>query len=48
MSERSLSSTVGVGAPGTSHDVDEALSTRLRDLALVLARCGLSHRVRLR
>ncbi|TMQ21028.1 MAG: hypothetical protein E6J90_06495 [Deltaproteobacteria bacterium] len=35
MSERSLSSTVGVGAPGTSHDVDEALSTRLRDLALV-------------
>lgn len=35
MSERSLSSTVGVGAPGMNHDVDEALSTRLRDLALV-------------
>jgi hypothetical protein len=30
-----LATTVGVGAPGSSHDVDEALSTRLRDLALV-------------
>ena len=35
MTDRSLSSTIGVGAPGNSHDVDEALSTRLRDLALV-------------
>ena len=35
MSERSLSSTVGVGAPGSGPDIDEALSTRLRDLALV-------------
>ena len=35
MTDRSLSSTVGLGAPGHTHDVDEALSTRLRDLALV-------------
>ena len=35
MTDRSLASTVGVGAPGHAHDVDEALSTRLRDLALV-------------
>jgi hypothetical protein len=35
VTDRSLSSTVGVGTPGTPHDVDEALSTRLRDLALV-------------
>ncbi len=33
--DRSLASTVGVGAPGHALDVDEALSTRLRDLALV-------------
>jgi len=30
-----LATTVGVGTPGSPHDVDEALSTRLRDLALV-------------
>jgi len=30
-----LATTVGVGTPGHPHDVDEALSTRLRDLALV-------------
>ena len=35
MTDRSLSSTVGIGAPGHAQDVDEALSTRLRDLALV-------------
>ena len=35
MTDRSLSSTVGIGAPGHGPDVDEALSTRLRDLALV-------------
>ncbi len=35
MTDRSLSSTVGVGTPGQGSDVDEALSTRLRDLALV-------------
>lgn len=35
MTDRSLSSTVGVGTPGQGPDVDEALSTRLRDLALV-------------
>jgi hypothetical protein len=35
VTDRSLSSTVGVGASGQGHDVDEALSTRLRDLALV-------------
>lgn len=35
MTDRSLSSTVGVGSAGAGHDVDEALSTRLRDLALV-------------
>lgn len=33
--DRSLASTVGVGTPGHAQDVDEALSTRLRDLALV-------------
>ena len=30
-----LAATVGAGASGLAHDVDEALSTRLRDLALV-------------
>jgi len=35
VTDRSMSSTVGIGAPGHAHDVDEALSTRLRDLALV-------------
>ena len=35
MTDRSLSSTVGIGAPGHALDADEALSTRLRDLALV-------------
>lgn len=35
MTDRSLSSTVGIGPPGHAPDVDEALSTRLRDLALV-------------
>jgi hypothetical protein len=30
-----MSSTVGIGSPGHAPDVDEALSTRLRDLALV-------------
>ena len=35
MTDRSLSSTVGIGAPGQGLDADEALSTRLRDLALV-------------
>ena len=35
MTDRSLSSTVGIGTPGQGPDVDEALSTRLRDLALV-------------
>jgi hypothetical protein len=33
--DRSLSSTVGVGTSGQAPDIDEALSTRLRDLALV-------------
>jgi len=33
--DRTLASTLGVGAPGHALDVDEALSTRLRDLALV-------------
>jgi hypothetical protein len=33
--DRSLASTVGVGTPGHALDVDEALSARLRDLALV-------------
>ena len=33
--DRTLASTVGVGAPGQASDLDEALSTRLRDLALV-------------
>lgn len=35
MTDRSLSSIVGIGGPGQGLDVDEALSTRLRDLALV-------------
>jgi hypothetical protein len=35
VTDRSLSSTVGIGAPGHAQDIDEALSTRLRDLALV-------------
>ena len=35
MTQRSLSSLVGVGGPGQAQDPDEALSTRLRDLALV-------------
>ena len=35
MTDRSLSSTVGIGSSGHGHDADEALSTRLRDLALV-------------
>jgi hypothetical protein len=33
--DRSLASTVGLGPAGQGLDVDEALSTRLRDLALV-------------
>ena len=35
MIERGLTSTAGVGPPGAHPDLDEALSTRLRDLALV-------------
>ncbi|HET7504261.1 MAG TPA: hypothetical protein VFK02_24740 [Kofleriaceae bacterium] len=35
MTERGLSSTIGTGTPGILNDADEALSTRLRDLALV-------------
>jgi len=35
VTDRGLSSTAGVGASGHAPDVDEALSTRLRDLALV-------------
>lgn len=35
MTDRRLSSTVGIGGPGHGPDVDETLSTRLRDLALV-------------
>jgi hypothetical protein len=35
VTERRLASTVGVGGAGQPHDVDEALSARLRDLALV-------------
>jgi hypothetical protein len=35
VTDRSLSSTVGIGTPGQGPDLDEALSTRLRDLALV-------------
>jgi hypothetical protein len=35
VTDRSLSSTVGIGTPGQAPDLDEALSTRLRDLALV-------------
>jgi len=30
-----LATTVGIGTSGSAHDADEALSTRLRDLALV-------------
>jgi hypothetical protein len=33
--DHSLASTIGAGAPGAPVDVDEALSARLRDLALV-------------
>jgi len=33
--DRGLASTVGVGTSGQALDADEALSTRLRDLALV-------------
>lgn len=33
--DRTLEYTVGVRAPGQATDLDEALSTRLRDLALV-------------
>jgi hypothetical protein len=33
--DRSLASTAGLGAAGQAFDIDEALSTRLRDLALV-------------
>lgn len=35
MTDRNLASTMGVGTPGHALDLDEALSTRLRDLALV-------------
>ena len=35
MTERTVSATVGVGGGGHLLDVDEALSARLRDLALV-------------
>lgn len=35
MSERTLATTVGVGAAGHHLDADEALSARLRDLSLV-------------
>jgi hypothetical protein len=35
VTDRSLSATVGIGTPGQGPDADEALSTRLRDLALV-------------
>jgi hypothetical protein len=35
VTERRLSSTAGVGGSGHAPDLDEALSTRLRDLALV-------------
>lgn len=35
MTDRGLSSTAGVGASGHPPELDEALSTRLRDLALV-------------
>ena len=35
MTERTLSATVGAGGAGSPHDADEALSARLRDLALV-------------
>ena len=35
MIERGLSSTIGAGTSGQAPDIDEALSTRLRDLALV-------------
>jgi predicted Rdx family selenoprotein len=33
--DRKLASTVGVGTTGSPFDIDEALSARLRDLALV-------------
>jgi hypothetical protein len=33
--DRTLATTVGVGTPGQALDIDEALSARLRDLALV-------------
>jgi len=33
--ERTVATTVGVGGAGHTHDVDEALSARLRDLSLV-------------
>jgi hypothetical protein len=33
--DRNLAASVGVGTPGHTLDVDEALSARLRDLALV-------------
>lgn len=35
MTDRTLSTTVGSGPPGHAPDLDEALSARLRDLALV-------------
>jgi hypothetical protein len=35
VTETRLAQTVGVGGAGQAHDVDEALSARLRDLALV-------------
>lgn len=35
MSDRTLATTVGLGAPGHTLDADEALSARLRDLSLV-------------
>ena len=35
MIERGVTATAGVGPGGTHPDIDEALSTRLRDLALV-------------
>jgi hypothetical protein len=35
VTDRKLASTVGVGSSGNAFDVDEALSARLRDLALV-------------
>jgi hypothetical protein len=35
VTDRGLSSTAGLGAAGHAPDIDEVLSTRLRDLALV-------------